>query len=170
LTITRSINHSQQYVTDVLTQAARYTDATATTPVTCDALPSTGELGAEATDAAIVAVQFACAQLGKPYVWGGNGNPGFDCSGLTHAAYTAAGINLPRTAQTQYNAGPPLPSGTPLQPGDLVFFGAPDRIHHVAISLGGTLIVHAPDFGRVVQVADYRTFPDFAAAARPDTG
>jgi cell wall-associated NlpC family hydrolase len=62
-------------------------------------------------------VAFACAQLGKPYVWGGNGDPGFDCSGLTHAAYHAAGIGLPRTAQTQYNAGPLLPPGTPAAPG-----------------------------------------------------
>nr|WP_308128343.1 C40 family peptidase [Frankia sp. CiP3] len=71
------------------------------------------------------AVEFACAQVGKPYVWGGNGDPGFDCSGLTHAAYAAAGIQIPRTAQTQYNAGPLLPAGTPLQTGDLVFFRFP---------------------------------------------
>jgi cell wall-associated NlpC family hydrolase len=57
--------------------------------------------------------------------WGGDGDPGFDCSGLTHAAYVGAGIDIPRTAQTQYDAGPPLPAGTPLQPGNPVFFGAP---------------------------------------------
>jgi cell wall-associated NlpC family hydrolase len=48
-------------------------------------------------------VEFACAQLGKPYVWGGDGDPGFDCSGLTKAAYAAAGITIP---------APPKPSTT----------------------------------------------------------
>jgi cell wall-associated NlpC family hydrolase len=161
-------NHSHQYVTDVLAQAAPYTDPTMTGSVACDTVPlPADELGTEPTDAAAVAVGFACEQLGKPYVWGGNGNPGFDCSGLTHAAYTAAGINIPRTAQTQYNTGPLLPPGTPLQPGDLVFFGTPDRIHHVGISLGGTLMIDAPDVGQTVKIEDLRTFPDYAAASRP---
>lgn len=116
---------------------------------------------------AMSAVRFACAQLGKPYVWGGNGDPGFDCSGLTHAAYAAAGINLPRTAQTQYNARPLLAPGIPLQPGDLVFFGTPTRIHHVGISLGGTLFVDAPQTGQNVRVQDLSDFPDYAGSDRP---
>src|SRR5262249_49128557 len=92
-----------------------------------------------------------------PYTWGGNGNPGYDCSGLTHAAYTAARITIPRTAQTQYNTGPLLPPTTPLQPGDLVFFGTPHHIHHVGISLGGTTIIHAPDTNQTVQITDYQS-------------
>ncbi|MBV9315297.1 MAG: C40 family peptidase [Pseudonocardia sp.] len=116
-----------------------------------------------------IAVRFACAQLGKPYVWGGDGRAegGFDCSGLTHAAFAAAGVNLPRTAQTQYQAGPLLPAGSVLEPGDLVFFGTPANVYHVAISLGGTKIVHAPTFGKPVQVADYRSFNDVLGASRP---
>ena len=163
-------NHSQQYVADVLAQANRYTDPTITASIACNPQPSASGPVTDATDAAIVAVGFACAQLGKPYVWGGNGNPGFDCSGLTHAAYAAAGIDLPRTAQTQYNTGVLFPAGTPLQPGDLIFFGTPGRIHHVGISLGGTLMIHAPDVDQVVQIADYRTLPDLAGASRPATG
>ncbi len=89
----------------------------------------------------MTAVTFACGQIGKPYVWGGNGDPGFDCSGLTQAAYAAAGVQIPRTAQTQYDAGPLLPAGTPLQPGDLLFFGTRQNIHHVRIFLEGTYIV-----------------------------
>jgi len=118
----------------------------------------------------LVAVRFACAQLGKPYVWGGNGEVGFDCSGLTHAAYAAAGIDIPRTAQTQYDAGPLLPAGSTLQPGDLMFFGTAGRIHHVGISLGGTLMVNAPDFGQNVKTQDLRDFTDYAGASRPGAG
>ena len=119
--------------------------------------------------AALTAVAFARAQLGKPYVWGGNGKPGFDCSGLTKASYAAAKIAIPRTAQTQYNHGPRLPTGTALQPGDLLFFGTPSNIHHVGISLGGTLMIHAPTFGQTVRIQDYRVFRDYAGASRPAT-
>jgi cell wall-associated NlpC family hydrolase len=112
-------------------------------------------------------IRYACAQLGKPYVWGGNGEPGFDCSGLTRAAYLAAGIPLPRTAQAQYQAGPLLPAGTPPAPGDLIFFGTPSHVEHVAISLGGTAILHAPTFGQPVQISDYRSFTNTLAATRP---
>ncbi|MGH3885074.1 MAG: NlpC/P60 family protein [Pseudonocardiaceae bacterium] len=117
--------------------------------------------------AALAAVAFAHAQIGKPYVWGGNGKPGYDCSGLTTAAYAVAGIKLPRTAQTQYNHGPRLPAGAALQPGDLLFFGTPRRIHHVGISLGGTLMINAPTFGQTVKIQDYRRLRDYAGASRP---
>jgi cell wall-associated NlpC family hydrolase len=141
-------NHSRQYVTAVMAQAARYTDPTVAAPLACGSGSSHSQTAADTADAAVIAVMFACAQLGKPYVWGGTGDAGFDCSGLTHAAYAAAGIDLPRTAQTQYDTGPLLPAGAPLEPGDLLFFGTPSRIHHVGISLGGTLMIDAPDVGQ----------------------
>ena len=62
-------------------------------------------------------------------MWGGNGpangDVGFDCSGLTSAAYAAAGIALPRTAATQYLAGPHVHPDAALLPGDLLFYGTP---------------------------------------------
>jgi cell wall-associated NlpC family hydrolase len=165
-------NHADWYVNQVLAQAAQYRQAGPGGSVACSSLQppvlsAAGQLGG---DRALIVVAFTCAQLGKPYVWGGNGDPGFDCSGLTHAAYAAAGITIPRTAQTQYNAGPLLPPGAPLLPGDLVFFGTPTRIHHVGISLGGTLMINAPTFGQPVQVDDIRSFRDLAGASRPTAG
>lgn len=117
------------------------------------------------------AINYACGQRGLPYVWGGNGEEdgGFDCSGLTKAAYAAAGISLPRTAHTQYHARPRVPAGQPLLPGDLVFYGAPNtKIHHVGLYLGGGLMVDAPDRGQVVKVEPYRYRGDrYAGATRP---
>lgn len=102
---------------------------------------------------ALGAVLYACQQVGKPYIWGGDGDPGFDCSGLTHAAYAAAGITLPRVAQDQYDAGPQLPASQPLQPGDLVFFGtSTTTITHVGIAISAAEMIDAPDVGQRVRV------------------
>lgn len=119
-----------------------------------------------------VAVQAAMAQLGLPYQWGGDGptagDAGFDCSGLTAFAYAAAGIRLPRTAHTQFGAGPHVPAGSPLQPGDLLFYGTPDYVHHVGIYLGDGRMVNAPTFGQPVRTAWYRwRGDDYLGATRP---
>ena len=127
----------------------------------------------DAPDArAVVAIRTALAQIGLPYVWGGNGptngDAGFDCSGLTTFSYGSAGVPLPRTAHTQYNAGPHVPDGAPLQPGDLVFYGTTARVRHVGMYLGAGRMVNAPTFGRPVQVAFYRYRGDnYLGATRP---
>ncbi len=121
---------------------------------------------------AAAAIRTALAQIGLPYVWGGNGptngDAGFDCSGLTTFSYASAGVSLPRTAHTQYNAGPHVPDGAPLQPGDLVFYGTTARVHHVGMYLGAGRMVNAPTFGKPVQVAFYRyRGDDYLGATRP---
>ncbi|WP_037606750.1 C40 family peptidase [Streptacidiphilus rugosus] len=128
-------NHDHSYVTHVLDSARAYGAAPA-------AVTTSGP-------AAGRALAYARSQLGVPYQWGAE-NPGraFDCSGLTQAAYAAAGIPLPRTAQQQYDHGPKLPPGTALQPGDLVFFGT-DTAHivHVGIAATPTDMIDAPHTG-----------------------
>jgi cell wall-associated NlpC family hydrolase len=106
--------------------------------------------------AAAVAVAFAMRQLGKPYQWGSAGPDSYDCSGLTSAAYRAAGIAIPRVSVDQFNAGPHV-AVADLLPGDLVFYAdnpaAPATIHHVGMYIGKGLMVHAPHTGDVVRIA-----------------
>ncbi len=112
---------------------------------------------------AAAAVAFAYAQLGKPYAWGATGPGSYDCSGLTQAAWAAAGVSLPRTTYTQINAGRRIPESR-LEPGDLVFYYA--GISHVGIYVGHGTIIHAPHPGADVRLAPVDEMP-FAGAARP---
>jgi len=95
------------------------------------------------------AVQFALAQQGKPYQWGGNGPDSFDCSGLTQQSYLRAGVVIPRVAADQQAALIPV-SLDEAQPGDLVFFGYPAT--HVGMYIGNGNMVDAPYTGSVVRV------------------
>ncbi|MEU8705204.1 C40 family peptidase [Streptomyces sp. NPDC048565] len=108
------------------------------------------------------AVDFAYGALGKPYVWGATGPASFDCSGLTQAAWRAAGISLPRTTYTQINAGRRV-SQSELAPGDLVFFYS--GVTHVGLYIGGGQMIHAPRPGAPVRIAPIDEMP-FAGATR----
>jgi cell wall-associated NlpC family hydrolase len=110
------------------------------------------------------ALNFALAQVGKPYVWGAAGPGSYDCSGLTMASYAAAGISLPHSSLMQYNYGTHV-SYDQLQPGDLVFFYQP--IGHVAMYIGHGMLVSAPQTGENVMVVPLQYFMrDFAGATR----
>ena len=93
------------------------------------------EGGSVAGQAAVAAAK---SQVGQPYVWGGTGNGGFDCSGLTQWAYSQAGVDLPRTADQQ--AVGQQVSADQLRPGDLVVWDG-----HVAMYSGNGEIVEAGD-------------------------
>ena len=95
------------------------------------------------------AVQFAYAQLGCPYLYGGTGpcHPGFDCSGLVQAAWAYAGVSIPRDTYEQWAALPHI-SESSLQPGDLIYY---DGIGHVAMYVGGGYIIDAPQTGYTVE-------------------
>lgn len=103
-----------------------------------------------------VAAEFACAQLGKPYQWGGAGPDGYDCSGLTQAAWAAAGISLTHYTGAQWNEGTPVSRDQAI-PGDLVFFYS--DLSHVGLYIGNGLMVDAPHAGAVVSVRSIDTMP-----------
>ncbi|GAB7039762.1 MULTISPECIES: C40 family peptidase [Catenuloplanes] len=94
-------------------------------------------------------VQFAYAQLGKPYIYASAGPTGFDCSGLVKAAWAKAGKSLPHNAAMQYNSTARI-SASQVVPGDLVFYNG---LAHVAIAIGGGKVIHAPRPGEVLTIA-----------------
>ncbi|MCO5993123.1 C40 family peptidase [Actinoallomurus rhizosphaericola] len=106
-------------------------------------------------------LDYALKQLGDPYVYGAAGPNAFDCSGLTSQAYHAAGIDIPRTADRQWAAGPRIPDGQE-QPGDLVYFHmgstGPGHVGIVLDPAKGTMIV-APHTGDHVKIESYKNYP-----------
>ncbi|MFJ9892355.1 C40 family peptidase [Streptomyces sp. NPDC091280] len=110
--------------------------------------PATPTRGQEAAALAKQAIAFARAQIGKPYVVGAAGPGSYDCSGLTQAAWKAAGVTLPRATGEQATAGPAVPLAD-AQPGDLVFFH--DDVSHVGVYVGDGLMIHAPKPGAYVR-------------------
>lgn len=109
--------------------------------------PSAGPPPAGASPAA-QAIAYARAQLGKPYVWGGTGPGGYDCSGLVMRAWQAAGVQLPRVTYDQVNAGTHI-SRSQLSPGDLVFS---NNVGHVQMYLGHGQVIQAPQPGQDVDI------------------
>ncbi len=166
-------NHDDAYVAKVLALAQSFGQVAPASVI----VPTVGGT------AGATAVDWALAQVGTPYIWGGETpGVGFDCSGLVQAAYKVAGIALPRVAQDQFDAGSTLPQGTVLQPGDLVFFGTgPRQVSHVGLYLGvqggRTMMVDAPHTGADVRVEPFPVTPGatwgsdiFVGATRPGLG
>jgi cell wall-associated NlpC family hydrolase len=132
--------------------------------------PSSGGVPPYASGVAAQALQYALAQLGKPYKWGGTGPDSFDCSGLAMRAYESAGVGLPHFAAFQYQAGHPLTYGQ-LQPGDLLFWATDphdsNTIYHEAIYLGSGKMVQAPKTGWNVMISDMWMWGPIQYYARP---
>ena len=95
------------------------------------------------------AVAFAYGALGCPYSWGQTGpcTVGYDCSGLTYAAWNYAGITIPRDSYGQMGQLPHV-STSNLQPGDILGFAGDS---HVGIYVGGGYLIDAPVPNQVVQ-------------------
>jgi hypothetical protein len=95
------------------------------------------------------AAAFACAQIGKRYVFGTSGPSNYDCSGLTLRAWKQVGVYMPHNAAMQRRSMKYV-SRAELQIGDLVFYY--DDLSHVAIYVGDGKVVHAPRSGDVVRM------------------
>ncbi|KAA1399765.1 C40 family peptidase [Aeromicrobium ginsengisoli] len=108
----------------------------------------------DASGRAKVAIDFALAQLGDPYVYGGTGPNSWDCSGLIMKAWAAAGVSLPRVVGPQMAATTRVPMNA-LQPGDLVAYG---DMSHIGMYLGGGRVVHAPRPGKSVEITSLSGF------------
>ncbi|MFF3159715.1 C40 family peptidase [Streptomyces sp. NPDC057910] len=124
-------------------------------------LPAGYQIPPTAPPAVQQAIRWSLGQLGTPYQWGGSCTSPHgsdpqgrcDCSSLMQRAYGVAGIQLTRTTYTQIDEGRPVPLSA-VQPGDLLFSeGSAAQPEHVAMAIGGGLLVQAPRPGRVVEVA-----------------
>ena len=95
----------------------------------------------------VLAFAEQAASQPNTYLWGGSLGPDYDCSGLIQRAYASAGIWLPRDAYLQERFCRPvaLQAGQTqlLEPGDLIFFGTPQRCTHVGLHLGGGRYLHS---------------------------
>ncbi len=109
------------------------------------------------------AVQYALSKVGYSYVYGASGPSSFDCSGLTMAAWSAAGVSLPHSSSAQYSSGRHI-SESELQPGDLVFYYSP--ISHVGMYIGDGKIVNALNPGAGVVISGLHDMP-YSGAVRP---
>lgn len=106
----------------------------------------------------LAALQMAAKYLGMPYVYGGTGQGGIDCSALVWRALQSVGINIPRTGRAQVAVGTRVPMNQ-LQPGDLVAFNGGD---HVAIYAGNNQVYEAAHPGTVVSLRTLGTAWDNA--------
>lgn len=117
------------------------------------------------------AISYARAQLGKPYIFGGEGPIGYDCSGLTMKAYAYAGVYIgTHSVNNQYATAAGRGQIVPYsqrQPGDLIFWGSrPGKFYHIGIYLGGGMMIAAPTEGDVVKVQSVWGSP-WGQVARP---
>lgn len=165
-TIAQKLREQKETIVSALAEQKQLLDRlqaaqtdTSRTRSNVDPPPVSGRAGA--------VLDYAYAQVGKPYKWGGEGPDSFDCSGLTMMAWRQGGASLPHSSQQQQQSVPAV-SRSQIQPGDLLFFGSP--VHHVGIYAGGGKMVHASNSGEPVKVSSINTSyyqSEWAGAGRP---
>lgn len=89
-------------------------------------------------------IQYGLKLLSVPYLWGGRGGMGFDCSGMCQNLYKQVGIDIPRDASVQAGLGHTISFIGEAKAGDLVFFDNEEgKIIHVGMFLGDNKVLHA---------------------------
>jgi cell wall-associated NlpC family hydrolase len=160
-TILQDPTHARQIVAD---RGSLLDPGTGGSTSTTSATTSTGNPTPPVASGSVV-VDFARAQIGKPYIFGGTGNPGWDCSGLAQAALAKAGVTVSHHATAQYFSGagkfvrngdgskPSLANVSALKPGDLIFPYAPAAgdVGHVGIYSGNGKFIEAAKPGTNVR-------------------
>lgn len=138
------------------TGAATPANVTATTPVSVTVSTPASVPAATPTKLQQV-LDFAHAQVGKPYKFATAGPSTYDCSGLTLASYAVAGVKLPHQSLAQSKLGVVVDwKTTPIQAGDLIFtYSSVDstQISHVGIAVSSTHWIEAPNTGSVVRIS-----------------
>ncbi|MFE3506411.1 C40 family peptidase [Kitasatospora sp. NPDC059160] len=133
-----------------------YLQRTGGSPSSSGSSGSSGSSHEVAVDGDVeTAVEYALAQLGKPFRTAGNGPDGYDCSGLVQQSFRRGGIDLPRVANDQYEATTPV-KASQLRRGDLLFWspdGTARGIQHVAIYLGNNRYVEAARPGTLIRIS-----------------
>jgi len=131
-------------------------------PTINNGLPTNYVISSNATTVETVAITYALAQLGKPYLWGGSGPDAFDCSGLTMMAWAQDGVTLPHYTGDQINEGAAVSSYVDISPGDLVLVPGSDGTianpGHVGIYIGDGLVESAVDVEYGIIVQSYSVF------------
>lgn len=94
-------------------------------------------------------VESAKKYVGVPYVLGGTGKDGIDCSALMQRAFGDLGIEIPRLVHQQQTVGTEVASLKDAKPGDMIVLDGGD---HIAMYLGNDMVIHAPYEGRTVSV------------------
>ncbi len=139
------------------------------TPAPSWSPPLTGGSSSGTTSGAQAAIEYARAQIGKPYQWAAAGPDRFDCSGLTMRAWQAGGVSLPHWSVAQYSQSLKVPTSQ-ARPGDLVFFGSDPTdagsIYHVALYIGDGQMIEAPYTGANVRISSVNR-ASFFGFARP---
>jgi cell wall-associated NlpC family hydrolase len=143
--------------------AARYLSRTVNLKPTVRELPKDAAFADRVT-------ALAESKIGQPYLFGGNGPGGFDCSGFVQWVFGKNGVSLPRTVSEQVAVGKKV-SNKDIKPGDLLFFTNTytSGLSHIGIYLGANQFVHAADEARGVTISDLKDEywePRFLNAAR----
>lgn len=165
LTSTESLGTSVTMTSPSATSSNCGASSSVTLPsasVVNNGLPANYVLPTSATTVESVAISYALAQLGKPYLWGASGPDAFDCSGLTMMAWAQAGVTLLHYTGDQINEGIAVPAYADISPGDLVLVPGSDGTisnpGHVGIYLGDGLVESAVDVRYGIIVQPYATF------------